>query len=221
MPHPESVINVAIRDYNETLYTKLTDMENQAYIDNDIVAYKPLWVRYSNAWMSYISGISLSENLCLGFVSSFYSYCMVQVGFNGSTGSDFASDAASGVFNGNGLIAEVLSRPNNYFNDLVIPPPPIPPEVGPAPDPYSPRMDIDFAKLNEAVAADKSKFEGLVNDKYPTTVSKFQMTVLFGDPTPPEVTLSKQEMWDLIFDELGWYDFFQSIGRAGVVPPRP
>lgn len=221
MIHPESVIDVAIKNYNEELYVKLTDMENQAYLDNDISKYKPLWVEYSDSWMSYIRGISLSESLCLGFVSSFYSYCMVQVGFNGSSGSDFANDAASGIFNGNGLIAEVLSRPDNYFDDLVIPLPPMPPATGPAEDPYSPKMNQDFAKLGTAVDNDKKKFEGLVNGKYPTVVGKYQMTVLFGDPTIPEVTLSKQEMWDLIFDELGWYDFFQSIGQAGVVPPRP
>lgn len=221
MIHPESVISVTIKDYNQALYTKLTDMENQAYLDNDIVKYKPLWIKYSNEWVSYISGVSLPENTCMGFVSSFYSYCMVQVGFNGVSGNGFTDDAASGVFNANGLIAEVMARPDNYFNDLVIPVPPVPPETGPVEDPYSPKMNQDFDKLAAAAGADKGKFEGLVNGKYPNVVGKYQMTVMFGDPSYPAVTLSKQEMWDLVFDELGWYDFFKSIGRGGVVPPRP
>lgn len=221
MAHVESVISTKIKSYNEALYTKLTAMEEYAFEQSDIAKYKPLWKEYSDKWVGYISSISLPESICTSFVLSFYSYCSIQVGFNGATSASFENDSASGVFNGNGLINEVLGRPDNYFNDLVIPPPPLPPEVGPALDPYSPNMELDFPRLESAGEADRVKFTNLTENKYPGVVGKYQMGVLFGNPQPPSATLSKDEMWDLVFDELGWKAFFESIGRGSVVPPRP
>lgn len=229
-PHEDSVVPLEIQSLSQALYDKLITMEAHNYenmvIGSTLEQNQALWTKYCNAWLGYKTKIGLTRNQCMGFVTSFYSFALVHMGFGAGPSSLFDDSKADVVFNSNGAIDTVLGYPNDYYNDVVVPvtPAPIPGEEPQEPqEPYSTNMDNDIPMIAGAGEADVGKFDDLVQNRYPEVVQQHQLFgVLFSDDIqPPQVAMSKSAMWDLIFIDMGWQAFFVSQGHGDVVPPKP
>lgn len=222
--HPQSVVSTIIKDFNEELYNKLTAMESVNYNSpntGSISDHKNVWTEYSGAWLAYFNKIKLSEVESRDLVFGLFGFMTVHMGFGKGSVSTLDKSDGFKVFDGGGVIEQVLTYPDDYYNDLVIPAPPLPPATGPAEDPYSPRMKNDIPKVEGAGDTDRGKFRHLVETEYPNAVGEHCMDAAFSDPTPPETTLSKTEMWDLIFITMGWKAIFEIMGTDSVIPERP
>lgn len=222
-PHPNSQVSPVIAGFSQELYDKLITMESVCYttpIGGTAVQYQPIWKAYSDAWVGYTQSIKLKEVQASSLVMALYSFITLHFGYGVGTPAFFEECKASGIFNSGGLIDVVLGYPDNYYNDLIVPPAPIPPAVEVL-EPYSPHIDADIAKIPGAVTGDIRRFDVLVQEKIPTLIQGYQMGVLFGTPTVPETMLPKPEMWDMIFITMGWKATFEAMGVQSVIPPRP
>ena len=224
-PHADSVIPGDIASISETLYEKLLTMESVCY-DNlptgvTLADYQTLWTTYCNAWLGYRSSLSLTKSQCYSFITSFYSFCTVHMGWGVGNVSLFDASDAGTVFNSNGVIDRVLSYSDDYYNDAIAPVPTVPPDPLQDLTPTSARMDTDILLIEAAGPADISKFDNLIQNEYPAAINEYQMGVLFGEVTSPEISLTKSAMWDIIFIDLKWQSFFESIGQGSLVPTRP
>lgn len=193
----------------------------------EIEEYPPLWVKYNAGWLAYIGGISLSrkqcDNLTLGMFTVVSLNLMQNVG-----GTNFLEQCdAKFIFNSSGLIDSTIALPDDYYNDIIIPPPPTPGGgLDPGPPavqepPYSPRMDTDIPKIAPKAEGDIAKFDDLVENKIPALVQGYQVGVIFSSPEPPTAVVTKQDIWDVIYTDLGWGALFTRVGQAAAIPARP
>lgn len=227
-PHIKTKIDVKIKEYNRDLYNKIITLE--AYVYNDLNntslkldEYPTLWKAYSDAWVAYIGDVVLSELQSYSIVTNLFSVVTLHITQSVGTEEFLEKCNSKVIFNSGGLISEILAYPDDYYNDIIVPLPVIGLE-GPALDPepaYSPRMDIDIPKIPIASAGDSSKLNTLLESEIPKLIMGYQVGVLFSDPIIPDVVLSKQETWDIIFKDMGWQDVITQSGHANTIPARP
>lgn len=234
--HDESVLSLKIKDFNEEVYFKLASMEKLCYdepeydeepgaVKGDVSLYKEAWGKINAAWLGYFSGINVSSKEAKEFISGLYSFISIHVGFGGGSPSILSRSDSKEVYNLNGIINETLELSIDHFNDMFIPAPPLaggegagpPPEPTP---PFSAKTDAYIAKINSSIDADKSKFIKLYEDDYPDVVSTHCLNAAFNDVPPPDVVMTKGDIWDMIFIELGWKGVFDMMGLSSVIPER-
>lgn len=223
-PHAESVLDVNIASISQSLFDKLAVMEAICYdtpSGGTKEQYKVLWRDYSDEWMNYTRTIRLTEGQANVMIMALFSFITLHFGQGVGTVAFFEECKTENIFNSGGLIDEILTRPDNWYNDLVVPPPPLPPDLGPALDPFSRHMESDTDLIPIASRSDVDRYNDLAENKIPVLIQKYQVGVIFGEPKPNDVTLSKSDTWDMIFIDMGWKALFESMGHAGVVPPRP
>ena len=227
-PHVKTKIDPKIKEYNRALYNKLITME--AYVYNDLNntsikldEYPTLWKDYSDVWLLYIGEVSLSELQSYSIITNLFSVVTLYI-TQGVGSEEFLERCDSKVvFNSGGLIDEILNYPDDYYNDIIIPLPPMGGEGGSLePEPaYSPRMDVDIPKIPLAGSGDSVKLDKLLDTDIPILIMSYQVKVLFSTPTLPDVVLSKQETWDIIFEDMGWREVITQSGHEATIPERP
>lgn len=213
MVHEQSVVSTRIKNFNELLYNKLTNMEKYTYTkyennSNMLSAYKGVWSKYSTAWVNYLDVITMDEGDAKDFILQLYGFVIVHVQYGrGDPSILYESDAAN-HFGGDGLLKEIPNRSNDYFHDIVFPPMGI---DGIQDPPYSPRMDADESRLESAGEGDLEALEELADKKYTKVIRDFAYETCFGPTEEPLVILDKGQMWDIIFVELHWGDVFRAL----------
>lgn len=227
MPHPDSVIDTAIADYRQDFYDALVAMEEYTYEESDrpdgeggtagVEEYQPFWQAYSNAIMDYLDGPSTSGADAKDFIIGLYAF-LSQLELKGRGSQSLKDDSnARKVFDIDGLVDNVLSRPVDYYDDYEPDPDPEDPNTSDS----APRLEADTAHASGAMAEDESQISAL-QSQYVGVLTDGAITDIFAKPPePPEGEWDGLIAWDTVFDELEWQWAVNQVGFPLTIPPRP
>lgn len=239
VPDAQSVLDTAIGDYHPQLYYKLVCMEAYTYQNSQSMAedpgsdpagfeeYEEYWVAYNAALMSYVNHAAISRQTLKDFFIGFFCFISVHKGRDLGDASLIPKCDAKTLFNMGGYYTTVAAMSLNHFDDFVpaptLPAAPMsePPGDGAAAaEDTAEKLTAEPAVVETLWGIDSGKVTGLTS-QFADVVSDAGMQAAFSNPTAPKASLSPQEVWDLIFDELNWMWYIDTFNSDVVVPDRP
>lgn len=227
MAHPDSVIDTEIADYRQDFYDALVAMEEYTYDESQqpdglggmagVEEYQPYWQSYSDAIMGYLEGPDTSGSNAKDFIIGLYAF-LSQFVLKGRGSQALRDDSnAKTIFDIDGLVGDVLSRPVDYYDDYEPDPDPMDPETSDS----APRLQADTARANVAMAQDETRISAL-QSQYVGVLTGGAITDIFANPPePPDGDWDGLIAWDAVFDELEWQWAVEQIGFPLTMPPRP
>ena len=229
--HPNSVISNVIGDFSQSLYDKLTDMENYCYeqstqSEGSEENYKPFFEELNQGILDWFEG-DLDEQAIFDLMQAIYSFIALNIMY------DYRDDLKSELpaplaFNMGGFIDDVDSYSIDHYDDIVMAQgededgntisflkaenieadiakfnPPEDPEPGQ--DPLPPAI----AETNSNIIALRSKVQQAVQRK----INK----LLYQDEEILN-SLDKSEMYEKVFVEYEYDTYIEFLNIEGVDP---
>jgi hypothetical protein len=208
MVNANSVIPIWLNTFNPAFYTAITNQEDWSYTNVGVSAWQPLFQQLANALSAYKTFDRSAE--VQNFMFNAYSYVALDVQF-GTGSSLLPSFNATSVYSLAGFMAASISRPVNYYNDLVFP---IPPDTAYT----SALMAADVATVTAAPASETANITALVDDAH-STVQSWTNAGLWDAPVSTGVPVTRPYMKNEFFITLNWKFAIEALGIGYPIPP--
>jgi len=232
LPHPDSVLDEVIEDYDPQLYYRLTAMEAFTYEHSEqpaesqmgatsgiagVEQYQPFWQDYSDALIGYIAHAPLSKQRVKDMITALY--CYMSVNSSRGIGSQEQIDRGNAklIFTINDHYDHIKDLPIDAYDDFE----PGDEMAEPPTEGGASTITEDIDRVSEAWDIDASEVDSLI-DTYSDIVSDAVLQVTFSNPEPPESEgLTRRQAWDKIFDELNWQWYIEHFNSTVPIPDRP
>jgi hypothetical protein len=166
----------------------------------------PLFNTIANALNTYQAFNRQSE------ISDFFFGAYGYVSFNriyGTDGSLITKFDAQNIYNINNFVSNCISRPVNYYNDLLI---------IPATSQYtSALLSTDLGTINNSTTVETSLIANL-STLGRTPIQSLQVTMLFSN-IQPTGSVNKETIRDLFFVDLHWFNVYLNLNVGTLISP--
>lgn len=225
--HSNSKIDTWLNDFNSEFYVSLTDKEEWVF-DNHTGDELSAWEDYFELLMVKINEWATTETLergitsTKGLVSMVAMYIKLYTQFNSEEldlgENNQANLSADKIYDMNGFIELTISRPVDYYDDIVEVPPE-PPELEPTQESVKMINDLDLLDSEAWQDNEKTKIQTALSlaGAAGATINYVAMFNTF----PPVVTVvSKESLATLVFVDLKYAHYGEYItGIKGIEVP--